>query len=774
MDPAGHHAITRAAVDLFFAARADPHTHQIDGLDRDQYFHVLNQWQEHQDRPTGPTWHPAWADGAAQCVHSLADPHLTGQQNLIHNRENIELELYMAKHEDRFQHLGAAVHEIEDSFSEAHAWRGPGVNSGDPNAPIVSFNVFDPFPSMHQHTLGILSGNEGTHYSKFDTVPLDSRGDLIRGTDVAAAHAAAKLLITAHDTQHMSDAAAVHDIHTAVVELYHESYSHPVTVNDVATDSWVHERDYRLAVHDREITDHHAHADQQPSIPEVNVEDLPRAPALDGNAPHSPQHPQHDAAPPHPQHDAPAPIPTVKVEDLPHASTAHGHAGHDALHLTPGQHVFVNELAARTGLDKDVVSSWVHVEENGPYAAHREQAGNHNWLNIGYTDHGARPFTHDMSIWGDPVTAADATAAWLKGDRAGPVDQAGYHAANSIHHILDTAGSDPQAQILAIGQSGWASASSYQAAIQSNYHVLEHSGHPAPDDTAATPHIPHVNVEDLPRVHDQPGAPDAGRAGHPGLPGHPGDPGHAPVGGTDSHPGNVDGAGHGGHGHHSETSPAPAHPHAAHHHHGLQPDLHVAPPGSVDQHPAGPDNFAHHGSPGAGYQGQGPGHHGGAHGAGVHHGYAPDAAPQPSQAPSDHQYNYAPDQAQQSHGSGQHDHGHGQHDHGHGQHDHGHGQQGHGAGSSVHHDLNPSQYDANQAVGYTAQPSMAAHAYDPGQTASTAPAHPGDHSGQANQAPTDQVGHAGTEQAGNAAAAAAHAAAEAASQVQLDMHAGGL
>lgn len=69
---------------------------------------------------------------------------------------------------------------------------------------------------------------------------------------------------------------------------------------------------------------------------------------------------------------------------------------------------------------------------------------------------------------------------------------------------------------------------------------------------------------------------------------------------------------------------------------------------------------------------------------------------------------------------------------------------------------------------------MAAHAYDPGQTASTAPAHPGDHSGQANQAPTDQVGHAGTEQAGNAAAAAAHAAAEAASQVQLDMHAGGL
>src|ERR1700733_4902052 len=240
MDQPGHRAITNEAVRLLFEARADPHTHLVDGLNRDQYFHFLNEAQAYQDRPQGPTWHPAWADGAAQCVHSLADPALSGEQNLAHNRDNLELELYMAKHVDRMHHLGAAVHEIEDSFSEAHAWRAPSVNNGDPAAPIMSFNVFDPFPNAYQHTLGKLSGNEGTHYEPFDTVPLGPHGELIRGTDIAAAHAAARLLITAHDTQHVSDVDAVRDIHNTVVELYHGSHWSQVAVNVIATDSWLH------------------------------------------------------------------------------------------------------------------------------------------------------------------------------------------------------------------------------------------------------------------------------------------------------------------------------------------------------------------------------------------------------------------------------------------------------------------------------------------------------------------------------------------------------
>ena len=120
--------------------------------------------------------------------------------------------------------------------------------------------------------------------------------------------------------------------------------------------------------------------------------------------------------------------------------------------LTAGQGRFVSRLAAETGLDPRVVAAWVLSEENGSAAASRERAGNHDWLNIGYTDSG----THGGgdAIWANPDTAADATAGWLKGQDTIP----GYGRASAgVQGILRTAGQPPETQIAALQHSGWAS-----------------------------------------------------------------------------------------------------------------------------------------------------------------------------------------------------------------------------------------------------------------------------------------------------------------------------
>ena len=83
----------------------------------------------------------------------------------------------------------------------------------------------------------------------------------------------------------------------------------------------------------------------------------------------------------------------------------------------------------------------------------RARAPNNNdWLNIGYTDSGT--YGSADSVWSDPITAADATAGWLKGQNTIP----GYGTASSgIQAILSTAGQPPAAQIAALQSSGWAS-----------------------------------------------------------------------------------------------------------------------------------------------------------------------------------------------------------------------------------------------------------------------------------------------------------------------------
>jgi hypothetical protein len=120
--------------------------------------------------------------------------------------------------------------------------------------------------------------------------------------------------------------------------------------------------------------------------------------------------------------------------------------------LTADQQQFASRLAADTGLDSGVVSAWLLAEESGGAAQSRQSQNNNDWLNIGYTD--SATYGASDSVWSDPVTAADATAGWLKGQNTIP----GYGTASTgIQSILTTAGSSPAAQIAALQSSGWAS-----------------------------------------------------------------------------------------------------------------------------------------------------------------------------------------------------------------------------------------------------------------------------------------------------------------------------
>jgi hypothetical protein len=120
--------------------------------------------------------------------------------------------------------------------------------------------------------------------------------------------------------------------------------------------------------------------------------------------------------------------------------------------LTTDQQQFAARLAQDTGLDPGVISAWLLAEESGGAAQSRQSDNNNDWLNVGYTD--SATFGSADSVWSDPITAADATAGWLKGQNTIP----GYGTASAgIQSILATAGSSPQAQIAALQGSGWAS-----------------------------------------------------------------------------------------------------------------------------------------------------------------------------------------------------------------------------------------------------------------------------------------------------------------------------
>ena len=119
--------------------------------------------------------------------------------------------------------------------------------------------------------------------------------------------------------------------------------------------------------------------------------------------------------------------------------------------LTTDQQAFGARLAAQTGLNPQVIAAWMLAEESSSAATSRQAAHNNDWLNIGYTDSGT--YGSADSIWSNPITAADATAGWIKGQDTIP----GYgRAAPGIQAILKTVGQPPSAQIAALQSSGWA------------------------------------------------------------------------------------------------------------------------------------------------------------------------------------------------------------------------------------------------------------------------------------------------------------------------------
>jgi hypothetical protein len=88
------------------------------------------------------------------------------------------------------------------------------------------------------------------------------------------------------------------------------------------------------------------------------------------------------------------------------------------------------------------------AEQSSGAARSRQAQGNHNWLNIAYFDKGPGSITRGRE-WRSPSSAADATAAFLRGQKYGP--------SSGIRRIIGTAGQSPENQIRAIAGSGWAS-----------------------------------------------------------------------------------------------------------------------------------------------------------------------------------------------------------------------------------------------------------------------------------------------------------------------------
>lgn len=151
------------------------------------------------------------------------------------------------------------------------------------------------------------------------------------------------------------------------------------------------------------------------------------------------------------QSDAASAVDAADVAPVTASGGATLPAGSGAL-LTSGQQQFAATLSADTGLSPTVVSAWLLAEESGGAAQARQSQGNNDWLNVGYTDTGTYGSTD--AVWSDPVTAANATAAWLQGQDAVP----GYGTASAgVQSILATVGQPPAVQIQAIQDSGWSS-----------------------------------------------------------------------------------------------------------------------------------------------------------------------------------------------------------------------------------------------------------------------------------------------------------------------------
>jgi hypothetical protein len=201
---AGHHIITITAVQRLFAARAA--NGKLLGMTEPEFAGALDKAQKYMDRWYGPTILPFWLDEAAQKQHGLADPHLSPEENVARIKGWVEdntvkavLLAHQQKIGDAISALGAAVHALEDTYSEAHVWRSVSEHFGVETAEIQQIMVFDPTGfSGGGGILGVIlrlkDASMGTHDEWFDKVPLDKRGEMVEGDDKAATNAIVRLL----------------------------------------------------------------------------------------------------------------------------------------------------------------------------------------------------------------------------------------------------------------------------------------------------------------------------------------------------------------------------------------------------------------------------------------------------------------------------------------------------------------------------------------------------------------------------------------------------
>ena len=266
----GHSFITREAVRQMFAER---HVTTIDGLTEEQYAARLDAAQEHQDRttdfsdlpdqlqhgaPLGPTVRPSSWDPDVQRQHAMADPSLSGADNLAIDRQFIvgELDAAHAAQGDVDQemaHLGAAVHATEDSYSEAHMWRGDAVHSGDPTAPIEAINNFDwtDMTAVGSGDSAVLL--EGTHDARFDYAPVRD-GREVLGVDRAAVDATKHVLEHYEDSRGQNAADADASMQAAV-DPYFQGAADGVTVNRTADAGFVAEDQRRWEIQQQQMSD---------------------------------------------------------------------------------------------------------------------------------------------------------------------------------------------------------------------------------------------------------------------------------------------------------------------------------------------------------------------------------------------------------------------------------------------------------------------------------------------------------------------------------------
>jgi len=185
MDQAGHRQITAHGVVQLFNEHSNAES--IFGMDMQHFYKELNHWQAYADRPWGPTWHPSIISPGAQAQHSMANPFLSGPENLkvIVDFVTSRIDAAYTAHLQgdtlkEMANLGSAVHALEDSYSGAHMFRDVD-NSGDPHAHVQAINNFDP------------GGIAQTHDGEFDKVHVTA-GSLDRPSDQAAATAVSELL----------------------------------------------------------------------------------------------------------------------------------------------------------------------------------------------------------------------------------------------------------------------------------------------------------------------------------------------------------------------------------------------------------------------------------------------------------------------------------------------------------------------------------------------------------------------------------------------------